>query len=118
MLKPNTVYAWELETADGVVIKQYDEDGKENTWKSVNADAIVRFSFVPSINILPRHDVLIDHANGERFVKRFGRGIIRQGSDGIKLREYINCCMTNRYRLWVFSTGRTLLTRSDYEVRI
>jgi len=118
MLKFNMIYAWELETKSGEVIKQYSEDGKENTWKTVDPDSVVRFSFIPTIGVLPRHDVLIDYNSGEKFIRRFGRGIMRQKSSGIQLEEYLNCCVTNRYRLWVFSSGRTLITKPDYEVYI
>jgi hypothetical protein len=116
MIKPNLCYAWQAETTGGDVLDQYNSDGTEYTWKSLNPDEIVRFSFIPALPLLPRHDVLIDHADGERFVKRFGRGFIRQGPDGFKLREYLNCCMTNRYRMYVFSGGRCTCTRPDYEM--
>ena len=44
-MKPNVMYSWEFETADGVVLAQYSEDGKENTWKSLDPDQVVRVSF-------------------------------------------------------------------------
>jgi len=116
MLKPNTIYAWELETNTGQVISQYNPDGQENTWKSVSPDSVVRFSFIPTVNILPRHDAFIDASVGEKFIKRFARGFMRQNAQGIQLKEYVNCCVTNRYRFWVFSNGRALVTRADYEV--
>ena len=109
-----------MQLADGKVVRQYNKDGKENTWKDLPLQEIVRVSFVPALPVLPTHDCLIDISAGEHFEKRFGKGFIsnRKGS-GYSLIEYVNCCSTNRYRLWVFhSSGKALVTRSDYEVRI
>jgi hypothetical protein len=111
-------YHWEIETVDGLITRQY-VNGLENTWKGLSLDKIVRCSFIPQIALLPRHDVLIDLAAGERFVRRFGRGFLKQTSEGIKMKEYLNCCVTNKFRFHVFgSCGRTLITREDYEVYI
>lgn len=116
-MNPNEMYMWEIETTDGKVLKQYDESGNEQSWKTLNPDEIVRVSFLPRVQLLPQHDVLIDINNGEKFIKRFGRGFLRE-KDNFKLGEYINCVVTNRYRFWVFSNGRTLITRRDYEVNL
>jgi hypothetical protein len=103
----------------GEVFRQWSQNGNENSWKDVEKpELIVRASLIPKVKILPRHDVLIDITNGEKFVKRFGRGFIKAGSDGYKLRQYLNCIVTNKYRLWVYPDGRTLITRPDYEVYI
>ena len=116
-MKPNNLYSWEIETADGAVLGQYDADGVEQSWKTIDANSVVRVSFIPAVPMLPRHDVIIDASAGERFVKRFGRGFIRQSEAGFQLHEYLNCVETSRYRLYVFSTtGRTMVTRPDYEV--
>lgn len=115
-MEPNKHYAWEIQLMDGTVRKQYAEDGSEQTWKTLPLERVVRVSFVPQVPLLPLHHVMIDITAGERFEKRFGRGFMKQGSDGIKLREYINCCVTNRYRAWVFSSGQTIVTRPDYEL--
>lgn len=116
-MKPNSIYAWEVETEGGFILSQFNKDGQENSWKVVDPEAVIRISFVPRMSNfpVPRHDILIDRANGERFIRRFGRGFIKQ-SAGFELSEYINCCVTNNYRLYVFSSGRTLITRPDYEV--
>lgn len=118
-LKPNMIYMYEMETADGTVMKQFAEDGKEYSWKTSIKDPeqIVRVTFVPRLPILPKHDILIDISNGERFVKRFGRGFLKQ-KIGFNLAEYLNCVETNKYRFWLFSNGSTLITRNDYEVYI
>lgn len=116
-MKPNSVYQWEMETENGAVLRQYSDDGKERSWKTLDIDKIVRVSFLPRMSNfpVPRHDILIDISSGERFEKRFGRGFLKQTS-GFDLAEYINCCVTNRYRLYVFSSGRVLITRHDHEV--
>ena len=117
-MEPNQLYEWEIQLADGTIRRQYDEAGREQTWKDLDPGQVVRVSFVPRIPLLPAHDVLIDLAAGERFVRRFGRGFMRQGEDGIRLREYIQCCVTNRYRLYVFSMGKAMVTRPDFEVYV
>ena len=113
MTKPNMHYQWEMETADGKILRQFEEDGKENTWKGLDVDKVVRVSILPLLTFLPRHDVFIDISKGERFIRRFGRGFHKQKNE-FRLTEYINCVVTNRYRLWVFSDGRTITTRHDY----
>jgi len=67
------LYQWEMETSDGIVLRQYEDDGKENTWTSLDIDKIVRVSFIPSLPILPRHDCNIDINSGEKFIRRFRR---------------------------------------------
>jgi len=120
-LKHNVIYSWEFETADGVVLNQYEEDGKENTWKGVNPDQVVRVSFLPAINLLPRHDILIDIGKGDRFVRRFGRGFMKTGGKyggGWDLKLYANCVVTNRCRYYIISNGRTFCTHRDHEIRL
>ena len=119
MPKINDLYYWEVELSTGEIFSQWDKNGNECSWKNVKKrDLIVRASLIPKILTLPRHDVFIDISKGERFVKRFGRGFIESGMGGYKLKHYLNCIVTNKYRLWVFSDGRTLTTRPDYEVYI
>ena len=117
-MNPNQLYRWQLESLDGIVLNQYDEQGNEQSWKKIKAESVVRVSFIPTLPILPQHDIFIDIKDGERFIKRFGRGFIKQTKEGFKLREYLNCCVTNRYRFWVFSNGRTMITKRDHEVRL
>lgn len=117
MIDPRMHYQWEMETADGKVLRQYEEDGTENTWKQLNVDDVVRVSIVPMIPGLPRHDVFIDATAGEKFVKRYASGFLKQ-SNQFRLSEYVNCVVTNRYKLWVFSDGRSLVTRNDYELNV
>lgn len=115
MLRPNEVYVWEMETADGQVLSQYDKAGEEQNWQTLPLDKIVRVSLIPRIPSIERHDCLIDIDKGERFIRRFGRGFLKF-RDGYKLTIYINCIVTNNYRFWVFSDGRVLVTEKDYEV--
>lgn len=116
-MKINDLYYWEVELADGKIYRQWDPDGGECSWRDVPAiESIIRASLVPKITSLPRHDVIIDIKAGERFVKRFGRGFIKQTAEGFKLKNYLNCIVTNRCRLWVFPDGHTMITRPDYEV--
>ena len=117
-MKPNIMYSWEFETADGVVLKQYGEDGKENTWKGVDVDQVVRVSFLPAIDLLPRHDIFIDISKGDRFVRRFGRGFMKSGAGGWDLKLYANCVVTNRCRYYIVSNGRTFCTHRDHEIRL
>jgi len=116
-MKPNMMYQWEIETEDKVVLRQYEPDGKENTWKTLDASKVVRVSFLPSIALLPTHTVIINKRAGERFVKRFARGFVKS-EKGYQLAEYVNCVVTNRYRFWVFSTGMTMVTDSNYELKL
>ena len=116
-MRPADVYRYEMETVDGKVLKQFNDDGTENTWKSLDANKVVRVTFRPTIKVLPTHNLLIDIGNGERFVKRFGRAFLKQ-KIGFNMAEYINCIETNNYRFWLYSNGNCLITRKDYEVYI
>ena len=118
LMNPSTFYKWEMESSDGLILAQYDENGIEQTWKKLDTEKIIRVSFIPNIPLLSRHDVFIDKLSGEKFIKRFGRGFIKQKPNGFKLSEYINCCVTNRYRFWVFSNGYSMVTHKNYELRI
>jgi len=112
-------YQWEIETDDHEVIRQYNDDGTENPSTMIPADRVVRASILPRIpEGRPRHDVLLDLSKGEKFVKRFGRGIMKNSNGGgYKLAEYLQCIQTTYYRLWVFSmTGQSLVTNPDFEV--
>ncbi len=64
------MYNWEIETVEGIVLRQYNEDGSENSWKQLDADKIVRVTYIPKIALLPSHSCLIDISKGERFIRR------------------------------------------------
>ena len=117
-MKVNDLYYWQLELSDGTIYSQWSADGQEQKWKDVqNLDKVVRASLIPKIKLLPRHDCFIDIAKGHRFIRRFGRGFLKM-SEGFELKRYINCIVTNKYRLWVFPDGRTMITPPDKEVRL
>jgi len=103
---------WEMETDDGNVLRQYEEDGRENTWKKLDPERVVRVSLVPLVAILPQHNIFINRNAGELFIKRFARGFLKPGTG---LKEYVNCIVTNRYRVWVFSDGRVLVTDKNFD---
>lgn len=117
MMKPNATYTWEMESNKGQVLSQYEKDGTENKWTKINPDDVVRISYIPAIPILPRHDIFIDHSKGEKFIRRFGRGFLR-ARNKFELKEYLYCAVTNRYKFWLFHTGRVLITNTEYEVNL
>lgn len=115
-MKVNDLYYWELELSTGEVYSQWNISGNETKWRDVKKlELIIRASLIPKIPILPRHDCFIDIEKGERFVRRFGRGFLKQ-TDNFELKQYLNCIVTNNYRLWVFPDGRTMITPADKEV--
>jgi hypothetical protein len=117
-MKVSDLYYWQLELSDGTIYSQWSKDGNECKWKDVDhLDKVVRASLIPKIAVLPRHDCFIDIANGHRFIRRFGRGFLKM-SEGFELRRYLNCIVTNKYRLWVFPDGRTIITPPDKELRL
>ena len=114
-LKPNQLYSWEIILRGGKVVRQYNEDGSENTWKSVKPEDVYRFRLVPALVFMPVHEVIC--SKGVKFIRRFGRGFIKQGNDGFKLREYANCVVTNKFRFYVLSNGTAFVTDLDFEYR-
>jgi hypothetical protein len=117
MFPVSEAYGWEVETLDHTVIRQYPGDGTETPSTKIPVGEVVRASIVPHLGAGPRHDVLLDHGRGEKFVKRFGRGFIKERPDGFKLEEYLQCIETTSYRFWVFSTsGRVLVTNPKFEM--
>ena len=112
------LYYWQLELADGTIFSQWSPDGQECAWRDVDRlDQVVRASLMPKIAALPRHDCIIDIDNGHRFIRRFGRGFLKM-NEGFELRRYLNCIVTNQYRLWVFPDGRCIITPPDQEIRL
>ena len=109
------VYQWQIEyktvTGNNLILNRYD-NGRELSFKSVDPFAVVRASLLPSLPILPQHDILINSEQGEYFVKWFGRAIIKQGG----LAHYLNCVETNRYRVWVHTDGRVWITNPKEEI--
>lgn len=113
------IYQWEVEHSDHSVIRQYNDDGSENPSTMIKVDEVVRASILPRIpEGRPRHDILLDLSKGEKFIKRFGRGIMKNlnGKD-YSLFEYVHCIETSHYRFWIFSnSGQSLVTNPEFEV--
>jgi hypothetical protein len=114
------IFTWEIETIQGDILSQYNKDGSVNSWKKLptgqplSFDSVVRVSLIPTISLFTRHDCFIDIANGERFIKRFARGFLKMGSNG--LTEYVHIIVTNKYRMHIFSsTGSVKITNPNYE---
>lgn len=118
-MKVSDIFYWEVELKTGEVFSQWSPDGKnEAKWKDVrDLDGVIRASIIPKIPALTRHDCFIDIDNGHKFIRRFGRGFLKQ-SEGFELKMYLNCIVTNWYRLWVFPDGRTIITPSGEEIRL
>ena len=115
-MKLSDLYQWEVETADHQVIRQYNGDGTENPSTLIPADQVVRASILSRAGAA-RHDILLDHSKGDRFIRRFGRGIMKNVDGRYTLAEYLHCIQTIRYRLWVYSsTGQSLVTDSEFEL--
>jgi len=120
-MEPSEVYVWEMETDNGTVIKQVDDDGVEHRRDEVDPHVVVRFTLKPRQkgSPLPSHSAIVDHEKQERYVRSFGRGFIKDlGLAGYGLKEYVNCVETSFYRLWVFSNGQCLTTNPGFEVYI
>lgn len=110
-------YSWEVLTIEDVVYSQYLETGQELSFSIVPVDKVCRISLIPRQPYLQRHDCVLDYEKGDRLVKRFGRGVIKQTDQGFDTAEYLQCVETNNYRLWVFSSnGRSLITNKDFEL--
>ena len=110
-------YSWEVHTIEDVVYSQYLESGQELSFSIVPVDKVCRISLIPKQPYLQRHDCALDYGKGDRLVKRFGRGVIKETPQGFATTEYLQCIETNNYRLWVFSSnGRSLITHKEYEL--
>src|SRR4030042_2896558 len=101
----NELYQWEVEHLGERVVRQYNEDGSENPSTMIVPSEVVRASILPRVPGLPRHDVVLDPSKDQRFVRRFGRGIMKDRGNGHKLVEYLHCIQTTHYRFWVFSSS-------------
>jgi hypothetical protein len=112
-MQPDGHYRWEAEDSNGRIFHQFDEHGAERGRNSFKKPAAIRrVSYIPRIDGLPRQDVVLDYAGGERMVKHFGRGFIKPGFGQF---EYFNCVVTNRRRIWVTCTGHVRETEPDFE---
>lgn len=115
-LKLANIYQWQIEyrsvpEEQSSILNRYD-NGREQSSKSVDPKSVIRVSLLPSVPVLPQHDIYINSEQGEYFVKWFGRGIIKK----YVLAHYLNCVQTNRYRVWVHTDGRVWVTNPQQEV--
>lgn len=104
-----------MQTEDGAVLSQYNEDGSENTWKKLDPIGIIQVTLVPKINLLPQHVLQIDKAAGNQFIRRFARGLMKWSAEGIGQTEYMNCIVTKHFRYYASAYGHTWITPHDYE---
>jgi|GEM_PF-3193863 len=110
-------FGWEVEIVGHRTVSQYNEDGTENPSSMIEPAKVVRASILPRILVMPRHDLLLDPEKENRFIRRFGRGILKDRGQGQELVEYIHCLVTTHYRVYVLSTsGQSLVTGPDYEL--
>lgn len=110
-------YSWLIQTSDGKVIKKRERDGSLNKWRDIDRDKIIRFSFQPQLPLLPKHEIFIDIHNGNKFIKYFGRGFLKQ-KNNFKLTNYIFCVVTKQFRVYVTHMGELMVTPKDYEIRL
>lgn len=95
-------YNWEIELKDGTIV---------NKGNNFNSDNVVRISFIPISELLPRHDIL---TIGFKFKKRFSRSFMNMVA---QLKERLHCVVTDRFRVYVrSSTGQCIITDKDYEL--
>ena len=95
-------YSFEIELKDGTTI---------TSGNNYLPESVVRVSLIPQIAILPRHDIIFTDF---KFVKRFGRGFLKQGSG---MKEYIQCIVTDFFRVYLkCSNGTVLITNKNYEL--
>lgn len=97
-------YKWEIELLDGTII---------NEGNKFDFSKVVRCSFIPSIKLFPRHDIVFQDF---KFKKRFARGFM--GWNSI-VREYLHCLITDKFRMYIKSSnGSCIITPVSYEMYI
>jgi len=104
-MNPIEMYEYEIETSDGKTHRKTNQ---------FNPSEVIRISYIPNTAILPRHDLIF--LNSEfRYVKRFARCMM---TDSNFIKEYLHCVVTDKFRFYLYSNGRTLITEKDYELYI
>jgi len=98
------VYSWEIELIDKTIITGGNK---------FDFDKVIRCSYIPTIKLFPRHDIVfVDF----KFKKRFARAFM--GWDSL-IKEYLHCIITDKFRVYIKSTnGSCIITPKDYEMRI
>lgn len=110
-------YTWLIETIDGKQTKKFNEDGSVNKWQDINPNKIIRFSFRAIFPNLKNHEVFIDIDKGNKFIKYFSRGFLKQ-KDNFALKQYVFCVVTKQFRVYVNQNGEIFVTPFDYEMRL
>lgn len=101
-MQPKDIYHWEIELGDRTILTNGND---------FDFTKVVRVSYLPTINLLPRHDVILVNF---KFQKRFARGLLN--FRGL-MREYIHCVVTDKFRFYLLSSsGKTIITDKDYEL--
>jgi len=104
MLNVKKRYTWEIELIDGTII---------NDGNKFDFDKVIRCSYIPSINLFPRHDIIFTDF---KFKKRFARAFMGWNS---LVKEYLHCVITDKFRIYIKSTnGSCIITPQNYEMRI
>lgn len=117
-MEKGDAYHWEITTRDGSVMAQYSDDGCRNKWQDIERDAVTMILLRSTLAHLPDHVVFIDRDAGNRFLRYFGRGFLKNRGSGYKLVEYAFCIVTKAFRVYVLSDGRMILTPASYELRL
>jgi hypothetical protein len=115
MVDPSEAYGWQMSDHKGNIHSQYSSDGREFPFPSIDPNNVVRLSFEPRAVGLPPHCLVF--TDGLKFVRRFGRGFIRIGTEGQDARYYLYCVVTNSFRFYLLPNGRVIITHKDYEMR-
>jgi hypothetical protein len=98
------VYDWEIELIDGTII---------NEGNKFDFNKVVRCSYIPTIKLFPRHDIIFTDF---KLKKRFARAFMGWNS---MVREYLHCAITNKFRVYIKSTnGSCIITPKNYSMRI
>ena len=115
-IKPQTIYQWQIEyltaTGNSQILDRFD-NGREQSSKLVDPTSVIRVSLLPSIPILPQHDIFINSDKGESFVRWFGRTMMKMDRGIV---HYLNCVQTTHYRVWVHNDGRVWITNPNEEI--
>lgn len=97
-------YKYEIEIEDGTIIIDHNNFDKNK---------VIRVSYLPSIVLLPRHDIIF---KGFKFKKRFSR--VTMGWNSI-VKECLHCVVTDRFRVYLRSTnGQIMIVHKDYELKL
>lgn len=104
IFKIKEVYNWEIELIDKTIITEGNK---------FDFDKVVRCSYIPTIKLFPRHDIIFTDF---KFKKRFARAFM--GWNSI-VREYLHCVITDKFRVYIKSTnGSCIIVPKDYEMRV